>query len=160
MTTLTEQSARLVVEKRLESDYALARPAAQLTLTYESRQKGWQRVALDNGDEVGLFLPDGMMLHDGDLLEADNGLIIEVKAAEEELSAAFTTDPLLLLRACYHLGHRHVPVQITKNRVSYLNDHVLDNMIRELGLEVVTYTGPFEPEFVAYPGHNGNEPQP
>lgn len=155
MTTLSEHPLRIVVEKRLERNYALARPATQLTLTYELRQKGRQQVALDNGDEVGLLLPEGMLLRDGDLLEADNGLIIEVKAAEEELSAAFTTDPLLLLRACYHLGHRHVPAQITQNRVSYLHDHVLDDMLRDLGLEVVTYTGSFEPEPGAYHSYNG-----
>ena len=156
MTTVSEYSERLVVEKRLEESYALARPAARLTLTYELRQKSRQRVVLDSGEEVGLFLPRGIMLHDGDLLEADNGLIIEVNAAEEELSAAFATDPILLLRACYHLGNRHVPVQITESRVSYLHDHVLDDMVRGLGLEVVTYTGPFEPEAGAYHSDSGN----
>lgn len=145
-----EPATWLVVERRLEKSYALARPAARLTLPYKLRQKSRQRVMLDTGEEVGLFLPRGTMLHEGDLLEAANGLIIEVKAAEEELSAGFTTDPMLLLRACYHLGNRHVQVQITESRVSYLRDPVLDDMVRGLGLEVVNYTGPFEPEVGAY----------
>jgi urease accessory protein len=153
--TLTEQSTRLVVEKRLEDSYALARPAAQLTLSYELRQKSRYHVTLDTGEEVGLSLPKGSVLRNGDLLEADNGLIIEVKAANEELSAAFTTNPLLLLRACYHLGHRHVPIQITESRVSYLHDDELDDMLREIGLEVVNYTGPFEPEIGTPHAHNG-----
>jgi urease accessory protein len=156
MTTINEQSSRLIVEKRLENSYSLARPAAQLTLIHELRQKSRQRVTLNNGQEVGLFLPRGTTLQEGDLLEAGNGLIIEVKAADETLSAALTTDPLLLLRACYHLGKRHVPAQITESRVSYLHDHVLDEMMQGLGLEVVTYNGPFEPEPGAYHSDNGN----
>ena len=150
MTTVSKHSTRLVVEKRLDESFSLARPAARLTLPYELRQKSRQRVVLDTGEEAGLFLPRGTMLREGDLLEADNGLIIEVKAAEEELSAAFAIDPVLLLRACYHLGNRHVPVQISESRVSYLHDHVLDELVRGLGLEVVTYTGAFEPEPGAY----------
>ena len=157
MTTLIKQPTRLVVTKRLEDSYALARPAAQLILIYACRQKSRQRVTQDTGEEVGLLLPGETILHNGDLLEADNGLIIAVKAADEELSAAFTTSPLLLLRACYQLGNRHVPIQITESRVSYLHDDELDEMLRKIGLEVVNYTGPFEPETGASHAHNGGK---
>ncbi len=77
-------------------------------------------------------------------------MIIEVNAEEEKLSAAFATVSMLLRRACYHLGKRHVPVQISESRVSYLHDQVLDDMVRGIGLDVMTYTGPFEPEVKAY----------
>lgn len=118
----------------------------QLTLSYDLRQQSRQRVMLDNGEEVGLFLPHGTVLHDGDLLEAQNGLVIEVKAAKEKLSTAISNDPQLLLRACYHLGNQHVPTQIRESRVSYRQDAMLDTMLRGLGLEVLSYSGPFEPE--------------
>lgn len=157
MVTVSQHSTYLIVEKRLEEHFALARPAAWLTLPYEARQKSRQRAILNTGAEVGLLLPGGTILREGDLLEADNGLIIEVKAAQEELSAAFAANPMLLLRACYHLGNRHVPIQISESRVSYLRDHVLDDLVRGLGLEVVTYTGPFEPEPGAYHRRNGND---
>jgi urease accessory protein len=143
----------LIIEKRLETSVP-THSAAQLTLSYEARQKSRQRLNLDNGEEIGFFLPRGTVLKDGDLLEADNGLLIEIKAAEEKLSSAFTTDPLLLLRACYHLGNRHIPIEISESRVSYLHDHVIDDMLRQLGLEIVTYIGPFEPESGAYHSHS------
>jgi urease accessory protein len=144
-----ECQKELVVRKQLKSPMGIE-PVARLTLPYALRQKSRQRVALDNGMEVYLFLPHGMALRDGSLLEAENGMIIEVKAAAEVLSMVFAETPSLLLRACYHLGNRHVPAQISENHVSYLHDHVLDKMLQGLGLEVLTCEAPFEPEAGAY----------
>jgi len=126
---------------------------ASLTLPFALREKSRQRAELDSGEDVGLFLPRGTVLHDGDLLVAENGLIIRVRAAHEVLSTAFARDWMLLAKACYHLGNRHVPVQIAEGRVSYLHDHVLDEMIRGLELDVTIETGPFEPESGAYHSH-------
>lgn len=129
---------------------------ASLTLPFALRQKSRQRAVLDSGEEVGLFLPRGTILQEGDLLEAENGLIVGVRAAYEELSTAATPDRLLLAKVCYHLGNRHTPVQITESRVSYLHDHVLDEMIRGLGLDVTVGAGPFEPESGAYHSHGAH----
>jgi len=129
------------------------RPGDWLTLPFALRQKSRLRATLDHGEEAGLFLARGTVLRDGDLLEAENGLVVMVRAADEDLSTAVTTDATLLAKACYHLGNRHVAVQILKNRVSYLSDHVLDNMVRGLGLEVTHESGPFEPESGAYHAH-------
>jgi urease accessory protein len=128
-------------------------PQAQLTLPFDLRQKSRQLARLDSGEEVGLFLPRGTILKDGDLVEADNGLVIIVKAAPEKISVATTQDTLLWARACYHLGNRHVPLQISNLRVAYLHDHVLDEMVKGLGLEVTITIAPFEPETGAYHGH-------
>ncbi|WP_457572163.1 urease accessory protein UreE [Desulfovulcanus sp.] len=128
-------------------------PQAQLTLPFDLRQKSRQLARLDSGEEVGLFLPRGTILKDGDLVEADNGLVIIVKAAPERISVATTQDTLLWARACYHLGNRHVPLQISYHQVAYLHDHVLDEMVKGLGLEVTTTIAPFEPETGAYHGH-------
>ncbi|MBT8764331.1 urease accessory protein UreE [Desulfohalobiaceae bacterium Ax17] len=128
-------------------------PQAQLTLPFELRQKSRQLARLDSGEEVGLFLPRGTILMDGDLLQTDNGVVIIVKAAPEKISIATTQDSLLWARACYHLGNRHVPLQISNLQVAYLHDHVLDEMVKGLGLEVSTTIAPFEPETGAYHSH-------
>ena len=75
-----------------------------------------------------------------------------MKAAAETLSSVVSDDPHLLARACYHLGNRHVSIQIEPGRVSYLHDHVLDEMLQGLGLQVTVTEAPFEPEPGAYGG--------
>jgi urease accessory protein len=127
-------------------------PITTLTLPLEKRIKCRLRVTLDDGSDAGLFLPRGTTLKDGDRLAAEDGRIVLVKAADETLSNVISGDPHLLARACYHLGNRHVSIQIEPDRVSYLHDHVLDDMLEGLGLEVTVTQGPFEPEPGAYGG--------
>ncbi|HEX2656650.1 MAG TPA: urease accessory protein UreE [Polyangia bacterium] len=124
---------------------------ASLTLPYEDRRRSRLRAALDDGNEVALLLPRGTVLRDGDCLGADDGgPAVRVRAADETLSVARTADPLLLCRAAYHLGNRHIALQIAPGRLAYQHDHVLDGMVRELGLTVTTEDGPFEPEAGGY----------
>ena len=132
---------------------------ATLTLPFEQRQKSRLRTRLDNGEEVGLFLPRGTVLRHGDRLRAANGRVVEVRAAPETVSTARTDDPLRLARAAYHLGNRHVALQLGPGWLRYLHDHVLDGMVRELGLEVIYEQAPFEPEAGAYGGghHHGHD---
>lgn len=92
----------------------------------------------------------GTMLRGGDLLLADDGRVVEVVAADETVSVLQSADPLLLLRAAYHLGNRHVAVQIGAGWLRYLHDHVLDDMVQGLGLSVSVGQWPFEPEGGAY----------
>ena len=127
---------------------------ATLTLPLESRIKSRLRVTLDDGREAGLFLPRGSSLKQGDLLRSAEGLVVEVHAATETLSRVCCSDPLLLARACYHLGNRHVALQIESAQLSYLHDHVLDEMVAGLGLPVRVEQAPFEPEAGAYGGHS------
>lgn len=124
-----------------------------LTLPLDLRQKSRQRVTLDNSEDAGLFLPRGTVLQHGDfLLSVDKKMVIRIQAAAENLSVATCTDHLLFARACYHLGNRHMPLQIEEGRILYLHDHVLDDMLRGLGLTVEITTAPFEPEPGAYGG--------
>lgn len=127
-----------------------------LTLPYERRIISRQRVKLDDGDDAGLFLLRGTVLHEGDLLEAVNGEIIIVMAADEKVSTLYCDDSLLLARACYHLGNRHVPLQINPGLLRYQHDHVLDGMLHGLGLHVKVEMAPFEPEPGAYGGGHGH----
>mgnify|MGYP001812324491 FL=1 len=138
----------------LELDRRLSRgePVVTLTLPLEKRLRSRLRVALDDGRPAGVFLERGQVLRDGDLLGSADGTIVRVRAAEEPVSEVSCADPLLLARACYHLGNRHVPLQIGPANLRYQHDHVLDDMLRGLGLQPVSAWAPFEPEPGAYGG--------
>jgi urease accessory protein len=124
--------------------------ARRLVLPFSERSKSRARHVLDNGEEVGLFLERGSVLRHGDLLLADDGRVVCVEAAPESVSMAHTDDLLLLARACYHLGNRHVALQIGHGWLRYVHDHVLDDMLRGMGLAVLVEQAPFEPEGGAY----------
>jgi urease accessory protein len=122
-----------------------------LTLSYDQRRRARLRARLDDGTDVGLVLPRGLLLKDGDRLRSEDGTkVVLVRAAVEELSCASTPDSHLLLRAAYHLGNRHVALQVEPERLLYQHDHVLDAMVRELGLDLTALKAPFEPEPGAY----------
>lgn len=126
------------------------RPEASLTLPFDRRQKARQKATLDDGRAVAIQLERGGVLRAGDCLQADDGTVIVVKAAAEELSLVSSAEPLELCRAAYHLGNRHVPVQVEPDRLYYPKDHVLDEMVVQLGLTVTHALQPFEPESGAY----------
>lgn len=129
-------------------------PHATLTLTLEQRLKSRQRVTLDDGTAAGLFLERGHVLRDGEGLASEDGAFrVLVRAAPEPVSTVRCADTLLLARACYHLGNRHVPLQIGAGWLRYQHDHVLDDMLRGFGLEPVSETAPFDPEPGAYHTH-------
>lgn len=125
---------------------------SRVVLSYDKRIKCRIRVTLENGQDAGIFLERGEILSDGDLLMSEESQIIAVVAADETLSSVTCNDALLFSRACYHLGNRHVPLQIKRDTLSYQHDHVLDDMLRGLGLTVETVSRPFEPEPGAYGG--------
>jgi urease accessory protein len=129
-----------------------------LTLSFEDRRRSRLLVRLDDLTEAALMLPRGTVLRAGDLLASTDGeaVVVRVKAAAETLSVARTADALLLARGAYHLGNRHVPLQIGVGWLAYQHDHVLDELARALGLAVTTEEGPFEPEAGGY-RHQGSE---
>lgn len=132
---------------------------AKLTLPFQMRSKSRLRTTLDCGDEVGLILERGSVLRGGDLLLADDGRVVEIVAASETVSTVRSSDPWQLSRAAYHLGNRHVGLQIGQGWLRYQHDHVLDEMVRGFGLEVEVGDAPFEPEGGAYgsvPHQHGN----
>ncbi len=130
---------------------ALAAPPAVLTLGFADRRRSRMRIRIDDGREAALLLPRGTILRDGDTLrdpEADERVM--VRAADQTLSLVRAEDGIALARAAYHLGNRHIPVQVGRGWLAYEHDHVLDGMARELGLAVETYIAPFEPEAGGY----------
>lgn len=126
-------------------------PTLSIELGYEQRRRARLRVVLPNGEAIGLQLERGSVLREGDCLRSEDGsTYARVKAAPEQVSRALTSDPHLLARAAYHLGNRHVPLQILPGQLVYPHDHVLDGLCQELGLKVETANLPFEPELGGY----------
>ena len=138
----------LVIESRCDK----AAHQEQLSLPFELRQKSRLRTKLASGEEAGLFLEHGSILRGGDCLRAVDGRIVLVVAADEALMQAQCTTPLELGRAAYHLGNRHVPVQIGEGWLRFQADEVLAQMLRGLKASVSEVTAPFEPEAGAYAG--------
>ncbi|EIJ41791.1 urease accessory protein UreE [Beggiatoa alba B18LD] len=126
-----------------------------LSLSFDLRQKSRLCTQLNDGTAVLLDLPRGQILRGGDCLKAEDGRIIEVQAALEPVTHVEIVEPLLLARVCYHLGNRHIALQITSQWLRYQPDHVLDDMLRHFGLNVRVIDAPFEPEGGAYQtGHH------
>jgi urease accessory protein len=121
----------------------------QLKLPFDSRQKSRLRTKLVSGEEVALVLPRGEILRGGDLVTASDGRVIEVVAEPEKLLHIETDS---LPRVAYHLGNRHVPVQVGRGFLRIAEDHVLEEMLKKLGAKVSRVEAPFEPEAGAYAG--------
>jgi urease accessory protein len=144
------------MRKILEKISASVPAKVAVTLEHAERQKSRALLRLDDGTEAALILERGSGLRHGDRLLADDGVVVAVEAAREGLSIVTSSDPLDLMRAAYHLGNRHIPVQIQALRLAYLHDHVLDDMVRELGFNVTFAAEQFEPESGAYGGREGH----
>ncbi|MEQ1600681.1 MAG: urease accessory protein UreE [Methylophilaceae bacterium] len=124
----------------------------QLELPFDLRQKSRLRVTLQSGQEAALLLDRGIILRGGDLLRAENGLVIEIIAAEQPVQDVLAQNPHALMCAAYHLGNRHVPLQIGDDWLRLEQDHVLKEMLLGLGMTITEKYAPFEPEAGAYGG--------
>jgi urease accessory protein len=138
-------------------------PGLTLQLPFQDRQRSRLRVRLSSGQEALLLMPRGSVLRGGDTLLLSDQRVAAVVAAPETVSTVRASDPRALARAAYHLGNRHIPLEVGDGFVRYLHDHVLDGLVRELGLTVVVEEAAFEPESGAYGKHahvhsHGEEP--
>ncbi len=142
------------IDKRLSAKLApvLVRRAPTLTLPYDARCKSRFAASLDTGEEVGVVLPRGTVLRDGDMLVADDGGLVRVIAAAESVLLVRAPERLTLTRAAYHLGNRHTPVEVGADELKLEADPVLEDMLKRLGAQVVHATLPFQPEAGAYGG--------
>ena len=135
----------------------LVKRAASVELDWDVRQKS-RLVATDSqGRAIGVFLPRGTLLRGGDVLVAEDGSLIRVIAAPQAVlritPCAVHGSPFDLTRAAYHLGNRHVPIELTPEHLQIEPDHVLADMLRAMHLTVVELQAPFEPEGGAYAAH-------
>lgn len=123
------------------------------SLVFRLREKARQRILLESGESVALMLPRGTVLHNGDILVSRTGRMLRVFAAPEPVSTVLESSIRQLTRVAYHLGNRHVRLQIGESWVRYQSDHVLDEMVRGLGSSARSHQAPFEPEPGAYHDH-------
>jgi len=121
----------------------------KLTLPFEQRQKSRLRAKLENGEEIALILPRGRVLRGGDRVAATDGREVAIVAAPEKLLHIESAE---LARVAYHLGNRHVPLQVGQGFLRIAEDHVLEELVKTLGARVSHIEAPFEPEAGAY-GH-------
>jgi urease accessory protein len=124
----------------------------ELVLPFELRQKSRLRTALASGEDLGLFLERGEVLRDGDFLLAEDGRVVRVIARPERVLDIVCAGPEALARIAYHLGNRHVPVQVGADWLRIADDHVLRQMVEGLGAAALAREAPFEPEAGAYAG--------
>jgi urease accessory protein len=124
----------------------------KLVLPFDLRRRSRFRATLANGIEAALFLARGSMLRDGDLLEAEDGTLIRVESAPENVLLVTAETPHSLMRAAYHLGNRHTPVELGETFLKLEADPVLQEMLVRLGMTVHQETSPFQPEAGAYGG--------
>jgi urease accessory protein len=127
-----------------------ATPADTIVLDYEGRHRRRVAMKATRGTEFLLDLPDAVVLRGGDALVLEDGRLIEIVAAPEELAEARCADARQLARVAYHIGNRHAPAEILANRLRIRRDHVLEEMVRGLGAKVSHIEAPFEPDTGAY----------
>jgi urease accessory protein len=129
------------------------RVADTLVLDHEARHR--RRVALkaQGGLEFLLDLERATVIEDGDAAKLEDGRLVQIAAAPEELIEITTDNPLRRLRVCWHLGNRHVATELTQDAIYIANDHVLFEMVRGLGATARIVARPFRPERGAYEEH-------
>jgi urease accessory protein len=121
-----------------------------VTLAYLDRHRRRIRLVSDSGEAFVLDLARAIHLGDGDGLELDGGGFISVRAAAEPVLEIEADDAGVLLRIAWHLGNRHLPLQVTGDRLRIRADHVVAEMVRGLGGRLAALEAPFDPETGAY----------
>jgi urease accessory protein len=139
---------------------ALVKRAATVELDWDVRQKSRFDCSDSQGRSLGVFLPRGTVVRGGDILVAEDGSLVKVIAAAQpvlvithcrEHGTAFD-----LTRAAYHLGNRHVPIELKPDHLKIEPDHVLADMLRAMHLIVKEANAAFEPEGGAYASHDSH----
>ena len=132
----------------------LLKRAASVALDWDVRQKSRFDATDSQGRTLGVFLPRGTVVRGGDVLVAEDGSLVRVEAAPQPVlvvrHCAEHGTPFDLLRAAYHLGNRHVQLQLTPDHLKLEPDHVLADMLRSMHLIVTEANEGFEPEGGAY----------
>ena len=143
---------------------ALLKRAASVTLDWDIRQKSRFEATDSLGKQVGIFLPRGQVVRGGDVLVGEDGSLLKVLAAPQpvlRITPCKEHGSLFdLTRAAYHLGNRHVPIELQADHLKIEPDHVLADMLRDMHLVVVEADAPFEPESGAYGDHHAPAGQP
>jgi urease accessory protein len=143
----------LTLTRRCE---AVAEPDGELVLPFDLRMKSRLRTRLASGEEAVVKTERGATLRGGEHLKGEDGRVVRVIAAPEKVMHVTCANQFELTRAAYHLGNRHVPVEIGDGFLRIAADHVLGEMLLGLGAGVRELEAPFEPESGAYGGGHGH----
>ena len=132
----------------------LLKRASTVELDWDVRQKSRFDATDSNGRQIGVFLPRGTAVRGGDVLVAEDGSLIKVIAAPQSVlkitHCSEHGSPYDLIRAAYHLGNRHVPIELKPDHLKIEPDHVLADMLRAMHRSVHAVDEAFEPENGAY----------
>jgi urease accessory protein len=126
--------------------------AQSVTLDFDRRYRRRLRFCTDQGEEILLDLPEAIHIRDGDALALEDGTLVAVHAAPEQLLEISAPSADLLIRLAWHLGNRHLSAQFLPGALRILDDHVIAEMVRGLGGAAEQKTAPFDPEPGAYHG--------
>lgn len=162
-----QQTSKLISQGRGLAS-ALLKRAPQVELDWDIRQKSRFDATASDGQHLGVFLPRGSVVRGGDVLVTEAGALVRVIAAPQPVlrvtacsdhghhhDAAFD-----LMRAAYHLGNRHVPIELKPDHLKIEPDHVLADLLRAMHLKVDEVNEPFEPEAGAYGQHGAHNAHP
>lgn len=137
---------------------ALLARAPALLLDWHARNRSRFGATDSAGRALAIVLPRGRALRGGDALVASDGGLIRIDAAAQPVLQVRAPDMFALMRAAYHLGNRHVPLELGPTLLQLEPDPVLEGMLRGMGLDVRTADAPFEPEAGAYSAHGADPP--
>ncbi len=148
----------LICSKRMPQAKGLAKVLVQrapsVTLDWDTRQKSRFDATDSTGRQLGVFLPRGTVVRGGDVLVAEDGSLIRVEAAPQNVlrisACAEHGTAFDLMRAAYHLGNRHVSIELRPDHLKIEPDHVLAELLRSMHMTVAEVQEPFEPEGGAY----------
>ena len=129
------------------------------SIALDAHERHRRRVVLtgESGAKILLDLPQAVALRDGDGLVLDGGGIVRVVGRPEPLIEIAAADAAALARLAWHIGNRHVDVQIVGERLRIRRDHVIEDMLRGLGAKLTPIEAPFDPEAGAYAHQHGHE---
>ncbi len=141
--------------RRLQpGELAATEPCDRLQLTFDERKRGRLSTRTLSGEKAGPFLERGKVLAASDRLQAEDGGVYLIEAAAEPVVEATTEDWLAFARVCYHLGNRHLPLQIGERWLRFQPDHLLEELVTMHGLQARLIERPFHPESGAYGHHH------
>ena len=143
--------AKALNPARTTSLAAAASGDGEVRLAYADRYRRRGRLVTESGESVLLDLPEATELRESDALLLEDGRRILIRAAPEPL-AEVRAEGRTLARLAWHVGNRHTPAQVEAGRLLIQRDHVLEDMLAQLGAEVRHVEEPFTPEGGAY-GH-------
>ncbi len=155
--TLSKMPMR-IVEVHPSGTWSPALAQDQVLIDYDRRHRRRILLTTQSGAEILLDMPQAVRLRQGDGLQLENGSLVRVDARAEELLDIHAHDEHELVRIAWHLGNRHLPVQLLDGHIRIRADHVIGEMVAQLGGHVTRLTAPFDPEEGAYaavaPGHH------